>query len=182
MKLRKVVCQMEEIHREQGQSVPRLIRRVAVAAVIENSLAGQFVENLDQLHAYGAELGVMLTETALRAWGPPETPVVVSYGKAALVGLDGETEHAAALLHPRFGAAVRAKLGNATAIMPSVAKRSAPGATLDIPLHNVANMWSFDHFDTVSLVIGDAPAAGELVIALALADGGRPLARTRRPT
>jgi len=83
------------------------------------------------------------------------------------------------LLHPRLGKAVRACLPGASSIMPSVTKRGPPGACVDIPLHGVTDMWSFDHFDTVSLCIPDSPAPDELLIAIALAEHGRPLARVR---
>lgn len=181
MNIRKIVCYVEQLRREQDRDLPRPIQRCIVAAVLENPLANTFTEDLGLLHELGERLGRELTVAGLRAMGIGGEQVQ-SYGKAAIVGINCELEHAAAILHPRFGVAVRSSLGSATAIMPSAVKRAAPGASLDVPLHNVIDMWSFDHFDGVSFSIADAPGNGELVIALGLADGGRPFARTHRKT
>jgi hypothetical protein len=181
MKIRKIVHYVEQQRREQDRDLPRSIQRCIVAAVLKNSLASTFTEDLGALHELGERLGRELTEVGLRAMGIAGVQVQ-SYGKAAIVGMDCELEHAAAILHPRFGVAVRSCLGSASAIMPSTVKRAAAGASLDVPLHNVLDMWSFDHFDGVSFSIADAPSSDELVIALGLADGGRPLARTYRKT
>lgn len=180
MKLRKLMSSLEELHCEQNQALPRPLRRAIAAAVLTNPFAGQAVHDLSPLYELGAELGFRLTEAALAMLGS-DSGAVQSYGKGAVVGMAGELEHAAAVLHPRFGASVRQRLGHAKAMMPSTAKRGSPGVTLDIPLHNVVDLWSFDHFDTVSLAIADAPGPDELLIALAFADGGRPLARISRP-
>jgi hypothetical protein len=95
------------------------------------------------------------------------------------VGTGVPLEYGAALLHPRLGKAVRECLPGATTIMPSVTKRGAAGACLDIPTHGIADMWSFDHFDTVSLSVPDSPEPDEVLVAIALAERGRPLARVR---
>lgn len=181
--IRKIVRFVEEFHSEQGTPLARPLHRVVVGVVIANPLAGRFVPDLESLYPWGKDLGVRLTTLALdqlRVTGGDGS--VKAYGKGALVGLAGELEHAAAILHPRFGAAVRETLKDAQAIMPSTAKRAGPGATLDIPLHSVHDMWSFDHFDTVSIAVQDGPQPDELLIALAVADGGRPLARITRPS
>jgi hypothetical protein len=179
MHIRKIVHYLEQVRREQDRDLPRPIQRCIVAAVLENSLANTFTEDLSALHEFGERLGGELTGIGLRVMGV-EGAQVQSYGKAGLVGMDCELENAAAILHPRFGVAVRSRLGSATAIMPSTLKRAAPGAGLDVPLHHVLDMWSFDHFDAVSFSVADAPGNGELLIALGLADGGRPWARTYR--
>ncbi len=179
MKIRKIVHYLEDVRREQAQELPQAVKRCVVAAVLENPLSGSFTHDLRDLYEFGEGLGKQLTELALAAMGV-SSEEIESYGKAAIVGTSCEIEHAAAILHPRFGFAVRSSLGSATAIMPSTVKRAGAGATLDVPLHNIHDMWSFDHFDAVSFSIADAPGERELVIALALATGGRPLARTSR--
>ncbi|MVT27985.1 hypothetical protein GO496_02530 [Acidovorax citrulli] len=100
-----------------------------------------------------------------------------SLRQGAIVGYGGDMEHAAALLHPLFGRAVRAGLPGAQSIMPSTAKRVGPAPLLDVPVHHVLDPWSFDHFDAVTFGIAEAPLPEEIVVALVLCAGGRPMAR-----
>ncbi len=102
---------------------------------------------------------------------------VHSYGKGGIVGTEGELEHVAAMLHPEFGAPLREATGGGKAIIPSAKKRGGPGVTLDVPLHYKDAAFVRTHFDAVELRIVDAPADDELVIAVAVTDGGRPLPR-----
>lgn len=180
MRVRKYFNQLEEIQSEQGRAVGRPVRKVVAAAVLENEFAGRWQEDLSSLYELGRDLGLQLTSTAMQLLGG-EGAVVDAYGKGALVGTSGELEHAAALLHPLFGKAVRSCLAQAQSVMPSTVKRSPPGSMLDLPVHNVIDPWSFDHFDTVSFCIADAPLPREIVIALVLSEGGRPLARVQPP-
>lgn len=152
-------------------------RQVVAAAVLRTADLGGGGA-LEALYTTGAELGRMLTARALKALDCAGGDIQ-SFGKAALVGTGVPLEWAAALLHPQLGRAVRDSLPGAISIMPSVAKRGPAGACLDIPLHSVTDMWSFDHFDTVSLCVPDSPAPDEILIAVALAERGRPLARIR---
>jgi hypothetical protein len=177
MQIRSVVVCLGERHAEHGLGVCPPHRQ-AVAAVVLGTTGQGTDWPLEPLYELGAELGTLLTQRAIDALGlaPAE---VQGYGKAALLGTGVALECGAALLHPRLGEAVRQCLPGASTIMPSVTKRGGPGACVDIPLHGTADMWSFDHFDTVSLVLPDAPAADEIVIAVALADRGRPLARVK---
>ena len=102
----------------------------------------------------------------------------VSYGKGAIVGVDGDLEHGHALLHPRLGKAMRDPIGGGQALIPSAAKVGAAGAVLDVPLGHKDDAWSFDHFDAMTISVADAPRPGEILMAIALADGGRPVPRT----
>jgi len=183
---RRIVVTLDETLYELDRAVVPVQRRVVAAAVIANPFAGRHVEDLAPLAELGGLLGRMLAERALAVLTVPTgagpASAVQGYGKAAIVGTAGEVEHAAAILHPRFGKAVRATLDGASAIMPSAAKRAGPGASLDVPLHSIADMWSFDHFDAIPFAIADAPAADEILVALALADRGRPLARIATDT
>jgi hypothetical protein len=178
MRIRKYFSQLEDVQTEQGRTVGRPVRRVVTAAVLENEYAGRWQEDLSSLYELGRDLGHQLTASALQLLGG-QSDLVEAYGKGALVGTSGELEHAAALLHPFFGKAVRSRLMQALAIMPSTVKRAAPGTTLDVPVHNVLDPWSFDHFDAVSFSIADAPHPREIVVALVLTEGGRPLARVQ---
>ena len=175
-KIRKIATFLEETHSEMGRPVSPPTRRVAAVAVIENPFAGRYVEDLTELMEIGEELGGLLTERAVAALGIPG-PSAESYGKAALVGTDGELEHAAAILHPRMGAPARKALGKGAALIPSSKKRGAPGAALDIPLGHKDAAFVRSHFDGMEVSISDAPRADEIVVALAVTDSGRPLPR-----
>ncbi|MBN3787502.1 amino acid synthesis family protein [Burkholderia sp. Ac-20353] len=175
--IEKIIVHLVERHAELGVSVKPLHRQVVAAAVLRlHDLRDGAA--LEPLYDIGAEIGTLLTARA--RWALDVMPTVIQgYGKAAIVGTAVPLECGAALLHPRLGKAVRAGLPGATSIMPSVAKRAAPGACVDIPLHGTADMWNFDLFDTVSLTVADSPAPDEIVVAIALAEHGRPLARVR---
>lgn len=173
-KIRKVVTWVEEILMDGGRPTARPIRRAAAAAVIENPLAGQFVEDLDPLIAASEELGKRLTEQAVRALGGGGLVEVESYGKAAIVGVNGELEHAAALLHPKFGTPVREAVGGGKAIIPSTKKLGGPGTPIDIPLHYKDAAFVRSHFDAMEIRLADAPKANEILLAVAVTDGGRP--------
>ena len=106
----------------------------------------------------------------------------ISYGKAAIVGTSGDLEHAAAILHPRLGKPMRAAIGGGQAIIPSNVKIGAVGATIDVPLGDKDDVWVFDQFDTLSVMVANAPRPDEILVIVALADGGRPRARVKKPS
>ena len=180
MQVRKVVVQREETRREGGRDLAASTVKVVAAAVVTNPLAGAHADDLAVLEELGAEVAALLVEEALRALGNRETDVN-AYGKAAIVGLGGELEHAAAVLHPRFGAPVRAAIGGGAAIIPSTKKVDAAGAAITMPLTNKDDIWSFDEMDAAEIAVPGAPHEDEILVCLALAAGGRPHARTRKP-
>ena len=172
VEVRKWVTFTEEIHDEGGRALDRPLRRVAVAAVLKNPYAAGWSENIDVLVDAGEWLATELMERAKAALGSP----VEAYGKGGIVGEQGELEHVAALLHPKFGAPVRAAAGGVS-ILPSVKKRGAMGAHLDIPVHHVKAMLVRSHFDAMEISVPDAPGSDEILVAVAVTDGGRPHAR-----
>jgi hypothetical protein len=174
--IRKIVVVVDETLTEMGQAVNPPVRRAAALAVIANPLAGRYVEDLTPLIDMGEALGKLLAERAVAALGV-DGATVEGYGKAALVGENGEMEHAAALLHPKLGAPVRAALGKGAALIPSSKKRSGPGAEIDIPLGHKDAAYVRSHFDGMQTSISDAPRANEIVVAVAVTTGGRPLPR-----
>ena len=176
--IRKMIASVEDIHREAGQQLATPSRKCVVAAVITNPLAGQPDGDLDVLKDIGADISAKLVARGLRALdaGPDD---IQSYGKGAIVGVDGEIEHAAALIHPRFGAPVRGALGDASEIITSTKKMGGPGATLTLPLTSKKSIWDFDHMDAAEITIPDAPHANEIVVVLAVAMGGRPRKRIK---
>jgi len=175
-KIRKIVTFVEETRREMSKTVEPATRRAAAAAVIENPFAGRYVEDLSELIEIGEELGALLTERAVAALGIPG-PSAESYGKAAAVGENGELEHAAAVLHPKLGTPVRRVVGKGAALIPSAKKRGGMGVTLDIPLGHKDAAYVRSHFDGMEIRVSDAPRANEILVAIAVTDSGRPLAR-----
>ena len=174
--IRKIVVQVDEIHREMGREVVPPSRRALAMAVIVNPYAGRYAENLDELVAIGEELGGLLGDKCVQALGI--TPAQAqSYGKAAIVGEAGELEHAAAILHPKLGAPLRRAVERGAALVPSAKKQGGVGTAVDVPLGHKDAAFVRSHFDAIEARIGDAPRAGEIVVAVAVTASGRPLAR-----
>lgn len=173
MDIRKTVIVAEDIQAEGGERAGRPIRRAAGLAIVANPYAGRFVQDLSPLFDIGMDLGNLLTKRLVDLLGAPP----VSYGKAAIVGLDGEMEHGAACVHPKLGKPMREAVGGGQAIIPSNVKVAAAGTPIDVPLGHKDDVWSFDHFDTMTVVVPDAPRPDEIVVVIAVADGGRVHAR-----
>lgn len=169
VKIRKLVTIVEETLADGGREGKRPLRKVAAVAVVENPFAGRFVDDLSPLIDAGEELGALLAKRATEALGAPGE----SYGKAAIVGERGEYEHAAALLHPKLGAPLRAALGGGKAIIPSSKKLGGPGSSIDVPLHFKDAAYVRSHYDAMEVRLHDAPRADEIVLAIVVTDGGR---------
>lgn len=175
-RVRKILTFMETVEREAGRPVSPPAVRICCAAVIANPYAGTYVEDLSELMDIGAQMGNLLARRCLDLSGlRPED--IQSFGKAAMVGEAGEIEHAAALLHPRLGAPLRDVLGGGKALVPSSKKMGGPGDTLDVPLGHKDAAYVRSHFDGMPIRVNDAPRAGEILVAIALAPTGRPLPR-----
>jgi hypothetical protein len=174
--IRKIVTILDETHLEMGRPIAPSIRRAGAVAVIANPFAGRFVDDLTPLIEIGDELGDLLGRRALQALGIPGEQVE-GYGKAAAVGENGEMEHAAAILHPKLGAPLRKLLGRAPALVPSAKKRGSLGVVLDVPLGHKAAAFVRSHFDGMEVRVSDAPRSDEIIVAVVLTSGGRPLAR-----
>ncbi len=175
-KIRKIAIFVEETHREAGQRIDPPTRKAVAAAVIENPFAGEFVEDLGALMDIGAELGGLLGEKCVAALGITSGEAE-SYGKAAMVGENGELEHAAAILHPKLGAPLRKAVEKGAALVPSSKKMGSPGQVLDVPLGHKDAAYVRSHFDGVEIRLNDAPRANEILVAVAVTDSGRPLPR-----
>ena len=175
-KIRRIVVQIDEVWAENGQAVSPPTRRALAMAVIENPFAGRYVENLDALITVGEELGALLGQRCVQALGI--TPAQAqSYGKAAIVGEAGEIEHAAAILHPKLGAPLRAAVEKGAALVPSSKKMGGMGATIDVPLGHKDAAYVRSHFDALEARVTDAPRANEIVVCVAVTDSGRPKPR-----
>ncbi|MCZ6858814.1 MAG: amino acid synthesis family protein [Alphaproteobacteria bacterium] len=174
--IRKFVVLVEETRLEIGQAIDPPTRKAAALAVIENPFAGKFTEDLEGLMEIGAELGEVLGRKAVAALGV-EPGAIESYGKAAIVGENGELEHAAAILHPRLGKPLRAAVEKGAALVPSAKKMGGMGTPLDVPLGHKDAAYVRSHFDAIEVRLGDAPRANEILVAVAVTDSGRPLPR-----
>jgi len=174
--IRKLVVQVDETRVEMGRVVEPAVRRAVAMAVIANPFAGRYAENLEELTAIGEELGGLLGAKCVAALGirPDQAQ---SYGKAAIVGEAGELEHAAAILHPKMGAALRREVSSGAALVPSAKKMGGLGTAIDVPLGHKDAAYVRSHFDAVEARVADAPRANEIVVAIAVTDGGRPLPR-----
>lgn len=174
--IRKLIVQVDETRKEMGQAIDPPTRRAVAIAVIANPYAGRYSENLDELIAIGEELGGLLGQKAVKALGI-EPGQAQSYGKAAIVGEAGELEHAAAILHPKLGAPLRVSVEKGAALVPSAKKQGTLGTAIDVPLGHKDAAFVRSHFDAVEARVSDAPRAGEIVVAVAVTDSGRPLPR-----
>jgi len=175
-RIRKIAVNIEETHQEMGKSISPATRKAVAVAVIENPFAGTYVEDLSDLMEIGAELGALLGRKCIEALGisPSEAE---SYGKSAMVGENGELEHAAAILHPKLGAPLRKEVEKGAALVPSSKKMGGPGQVLDVPLGHKDAAYVRSHFDGIEVRLNDAPRANEIMVAVAVTDSGRPLPR-----
>ena len=182
--IRIVSVTLTEVHREAGESVDPPTCKVVAAAAVANPLAGRPGEaDLSVLEELGAEVAGYLVERAVAVLGSAgiAADAVRGYGKGAIVGTDGELEHTAAILHPRFGAPVRAAIGGGADIIPGTKKVGGPGSSITMPIGNKDDRWVFDDMDAAEVALPDAPRADEVVVVLVLSVGGRPHARVKKP-
>jgi len=170
--VRKISTFVEEMYIEGGKRAEQPITTVVVAAVLRNPWAGQgFCEDLrPEILRLAPVLGAELTRR-LVAVMPAER--VEAYGKAAAVGVNGEIEHASALIHTlRFGNMFREAV-NGTAFLSFTNTRVGPGAMLSLPMIHKSATGQRSHFLTATFQITDAPGPDEVLIAIGAADGGR---------
>ena len=173
--IRKIATHLEEIRHEGGAPLARPILRAWAAAVIANPFAGRFEPDIAGFMDDLKPLGLELSQRLLALLGG-DRAAVESYGKGAIVGAEGESEHGA-LWHVPGGYAMRELLGGAKAIVPSAMKLGPIGASLDLPLGHREAAYVRSHFDAIEVRIPDAPRPREIVYALAMTTGGRPHAR-----
>lgn len=167
--IRKIVTIVEETRSESEIVADRPLRKVAVAAVIQNPYAGRHHRDLDEAIEWGAELGTMLGEKAVQALeDKPE-----SYGKGGIVGTDGELDHANMFLTTAFGDALRKAVGGGKAWITSSNKKGAPGTALDVPLAYKDALFVRSHYDAMEVRIPDAPLPDEVVAIAVVANRGR---------
>jgi len=174
--IRKLLVLVEETRREMDRDVEPPTRKAVAVAVIRNPFAGTYAADLEPLMAIGEELGGLLGKRAVAALGIAPG-AAESYGKAAIVGSDGELEHAAAILHPRLGKPLRDAVEKGAALVPSAKKMGGLGTPIDVPLGHKDAAFVRSHFDAIEVRLPDAPRHDEILVAVAVTDSGRPAPR-----
>jgi hypothetical protein len=168
--IKRVLTFVDEVRTEAGQRVDPPLRKVAVVAVIDNPFAGRFEPDLKPLTDASAGIGRHICGLAVALLGQqPE-----SYGKAAVIGMNGEQEHGVALLTTVFGNVMREAAGGGKAWISSFTKRAAPGAAIDVPLAHKDALYVRSHYDGITITLPDAPLPDEIAVICAYANRGRP--------
>ncbi len=150
------------------------LRKIVIAACLKNPFAGRYVQDLSALVEPSPNLG---REFARRIREAAQGRPIESYGKACLVGVDGEYEHGNALLTNPAANPVREGVGGGKSWVPSTGKRGGPGTVIDIPLAHKDALYVRSHYDTVTAMFADAPNRDELLVIWAFATRGRLNAR-----
>ncbi|MGO2234533.1 amino acid synthesis family protein [Marinomonas polaris] len=173
LEIRKIVSYEEETLIEGFKETDKPLRMFAVAAVIKNPWAGRYVEDLRPIVLeYGPQLGKILTDKICELAGGADK--IEAFGKAALVGLNGEIEHASALIHTlHFGNFYREAV-EAKSFLSFTNTRGPANASISVPMMDKNDGGKRSHYLTVQFNINDAPSADEVVVVLGGATGGRP--------
>lgn len=171
--IRKLVSYSEDVLIEGTKPADPPWRMCAVAAVLRNPWAGRYVEDLSpEIRAYGPLLGRLLTDRIIEMAG--DGAAIQAFGKAAIVGLDGEVEHASGLIHTlHFGNVFREAVG-ATSYLAFTNIRGGADTAIQIPMMDKNDAGRRSHYLTLHFSIVDAPRADEIVVALGAATTGRP--------
>lgn len=169
IQIRKRQLTVETIHHEGGPPPERPLRMAAAAAVLRNPYAGRYEPDLLPFMAELCGLGRELAEELVGVLGREQ---VQAYGKAAIVGVNGELEHGA-VWHEAGGWAMRSVLGEPKAIVPAGKAVANAGYRLMVPLHHIHAAYVRSHFNSMEVGVQDGPRPDEIVFALVMADGGR---------
>lgn len=171
--VRKIVSYEEETLIEGFKAVTTPVRLFAVAAVVTNPWAGKYVEDLrPEIRAFGPVLGQVLTDKISQMAGDPLN--IEAFGKAAVVGMNGEIEHASALIHTlHFGNIFREAV-EAKSFLSFTNTRGPANAPIMVPMMDKNDGGRRSHYLTLQFNISDAPGPDEVVVVLGGATGGRP--------
>lgn len=170
MKIRKITTVVDDVFIEAGRLAPEPLRKVAVTAICRNPCAGQYVEDLSSLVSGSVVIGRRIAEIAAAYIRPRP---IHSYGKGAVVGLNGEIEHAEAVLTTPFGDVMRDAAGGGKAWICHMAKLGGPGMSVDIPLAHKDALTIRSHYDAMTITLPDAPLPDEIAITCCFTSGGR---------
>jgi len=169
IEIRKRSLTVETVFHENGPPAPVPLKMAAACAVARNPYAGRYEENLLPFMAELRSLGTELAEELAGAVGRDK---VEAYGKAAIVGVNGELEHGA-VWHEAGGWALRQVLGDPKAMVPSAMAVAAAGHRLMVPMHYIHASYVRSHYNGMEIGVQDAPRPNEILFALVVATGGR---------
>ncbi len=169
IQIRKRSLTIETVYHEGGPVAEQPLKLAAACAVIRNPYAGRYEENLMPFMAELRSLGTLLAQELVDTLGKDKVEV---YSKAAIVGVNGELEHAA-VWHEAGGWAMRSVLGDPKAIVPAAKAVAATGYRLMVPLHYIHACYVRSHFNSMEIGIQDAPRPDEILFALVMGTGGR---------
>jgi len=178
LEIRKFIKSVDKTYIEGGKKAAIPVELVAVAVVITNPWFDQgFVENLKpEILKHAPKLGDLLVEELLKEIGSADN--VKAYGKAGVVGLKGEIEHASAFIHTlRFGNKFRDAV-EGTSYLSFTNTRGPAGCKISIPMMHKNDAGLRPYYLTQEFTIHDAPFDNEIVIAIGAATSGRAHART----
>lgn len=165
---------VDDKEEDYGQRADTPLRRVAVVAVVANPFADRYMEDLSEMIGASVPLAKTMTDRAVSAM---QSHAVQSYGKAGIVGLRGEQEHANALLTTVFADPFRKAIGGGKAWISSMTKVAAPGTPIDIPLNHKDEVYVRSHYDGMTLMLPETPMPDEIAVIFCLASRGRLNAR-----
>ena len=178
LEIRKFSKSVDRTYIEGGKEASKPVELVSVAAVITNPWYGRgFVKNLrPEILKYAPKLGDLLVEELLNEIGSGDK--VMAYGKAAIVGLKGEIEHASAFIHTlRFGNKFRNAV-KGTSYLSFTNTRGPAGCKISVPMMHKTDAGLRPYYLTQEFTIHDAPFDNEIVVAIGAASSGRAHART----
>lgn len=169
IQVRKRQLLVETVFHEGGPPPAVPLRMAAALAVVRNPYAGRYEPDLLPFMAELRTLGRELAQELVQVLGRDQ---VQAYGKAAIVGVNGELEHGA-VWHEAGGWAMRAVLGEPKAIVPAAKAVASTGYRLMVPLHHIQAAYVRSHFNAMEVGVQDGPRPDEIVFGLVMADGGR---------
>lgn len=169
--VRKKFVSVEEIFHEGGPVSKVPLKRAIAGTVIENPFAGKYVEEIAGFMDDLKPLGLSMAQQLIQALGG-DAAIVEGYGKAAIVGEDGELEHGA-LWHVPGGYSMRENLPASNAIVPSTKKVGTMGTRIDVPVTHCNASYVRSHFDSIEVGINDAPRSHEMIVILVMTTGPR---------
>lgn len=170
LKIRRMATHVENIFSEKHIEADEPLRKVGVVAVVNNPFAGRFEPDLSRLVDQSAAIGASMFRALKDAMDDFQ---IESYGKGAVVGLNGEQEHGVAMITTVFGNAFRESVGGGKAWISSYTKRAGPSSTIDIPLAHKDALYVRSHYDGMTLYLADAPLPDEIAVICCVASRGR---------
>jgi hypothetical protein len=171
VKIKRILTFFEEVRSTSGRAVDPPLRKAAAVAVLDNPYAGVFEPDLSALVGASENVGQEICRAAIGLLAPSKPE---SYGKAAVIGSNGEQEHGVAMLTTVFGNVMREAAGGGKAWISSLTKRAAPGATIDVPLAHKDALYVRSHYDGMTLTLHDCPLPDEIAVICVYASRGRP--------